>query len=182
VKDYRHVAAPSISDLVTSPVRLVLPPCIQPDATASASGQPIATFQCRTAPEDKFGALKSTPPTFDVRRSYLRQLISLISTYNACQMCTSHSLLGGWTLLLILIFLVLVHGQQNCYFKEGTLASDDRPCTDLTTLDGADLPCCGINSTCLENRMCFNNATVPHLSKGSCTDWLWKSGNCPQFC
>jgi hypothetical protein len=118
------------------------------------------------------------------QHQHVRDCISSSSSFlhSVYPMRTSHFFHGGWILLLVLIPLVRVEGQKQCWFNDGNLTPDDIPCTGLTTLDDADVPCCGVNSTCLENRMCHSNDTLPHLSRGSCTDWQWQSGNCPQFC
>jgi hypothetical protein len=97
-------------------------------------------------------------------------------------MRSSRSFLGGWALLLVLFSPVQGQGQKKCYFHNGDLAAFDIPCTNLTTLDDADIPCCGSGRQCLENRMCSSVEGDPNPSRGSCTDQSWQSGNCPQFC
>lgn len=112
-------------------------------------------------------------------------LFSFSLCTNACKMQVFYSDFGGWSYLLVLAFSILVRGQgQSCYFRDGSPAAYDTPCSDLTDLPGAAVPCCGPGFSCLDNRLCYkvNADKSPNLSRGSCTDRSWQSGNCPQMC
>jgi hypothetical protein len=134
---------------------------------------------CRGNQTDKLAFLRSPPPesssdSVNLSPSFLR------TKSTRCE--TPILFLGGWACWLILGSLVQVHGQQKCYFRSGQLDVNDIPCTNLTTLSDVDVPCCAPGRQCLENRICSNTTGDPDPSRGSCTDWSWQSGNCPQFC
>lgn len=65
---------------------------------------------------------------------------------------------------------------SQCWYPDGeTLAISDIPCNT----ESSDSACCGPNSFCMSNGLCFGNGV---LSRGSCTDKSWNSTECAQFC
>lgn len=67
---------------------------------------------------------------------------------------------------------------QSCYFPNGSRAPADVPCSsDEFTF------CCRHNDICMSNGVCLHSGHQPYtISRGSCTDKSWKSGNCPSVC
>lgn len=75
--------------------------------------------------------------------------------------------------LCILLLLLALSSAQQCYYPDGS-TSDDVPCSD-----GGDSSCCGADSFCMDNGLCFGGGLV---SRGSCTDKSWTSGACTAYC
>ena len=83
--------------------------------------------------------------------------------------------------IFLYVFLLFTHSlfiEATCYYPDGTIATQDIPCTKDTTVN-ADY-CCGSDSICLTNKICLNN--IGTLVRGSCTDHSWTSPSCPSFC
>ncbi|KAF7187270.1 hypothetical protein HII31_11358 [Pseudocercospora fuligena] len=71
--------------------------------------------------------------------------------------------------------LTLVHGQQKCYYPDGTLSMTDSPCNSTAEFSA----CCRSSAYCLSNGLCLDNGI---LNRESCTDKSWTSNSCPQYC
>ena len=72
-----------------------------------------------------------------------------------------------------------------CYYPNGDVSAQDVPCSDGDTAS----VCCGPGMICLSNRLCKatgNELQSPAVNsayvRGTCTDKMWKSGGCPNFC
>ncbi|KAJ5969610.1 hypothetical protein N7501_005858 [Penicillium viridicatum] len=90
----------------------------------------------------------------------------------------SWSLLRGLALHLSLLCLVVpISAASTCYYPNGDI-STDTPCFP----DGDVSHCCASSSICLKNKLCLSLKKPYHLSRGSCTDQDWRSGNCPNIC
>ncbi|KAJ4290016.1 hypothetical protein N0V88_006817 [Collariella sp. IMI 366227] len=64
---------------------------------------------------------------------------------------------------------------MNCYFFNGTIATNQLKCPDSDA-------CCGRGSTCLSNRLCTDGADYgKKYVRGPCADKEW-GPNCPQIC
>lgn len=69
----------------------------------------------------------------------------------------------------------LVRASTICYFPDGeTVAPVDYPCNASASVS----PCCGPDSWCLDNGLCYHSGII---SRGSCTDQNWGVG-CAQYC
>jgi hypothetical protein len=64
-----------------------------------------------------------------------------------------------------------------CYFLDGSVASDNTPCTT----GDSDTFCCADSYNCLSNGLCQSQYSGAYAI-GSCTDKDWSSPSCPQFC
>lgn len=81
------------------------------------------------------------------------------------------------------LWIHAIHGGAECYYPDGSVASDHVPC-----FYGTNSVCCGQGYACLTNKIC--QATGEKLEKdganeyvrGSCTDPEWSSRACPSFC
>lgn len=76
-----------------------------------------------------------------------------------------------------LVILLLQRVTAVCYFPDRTILHDDRPCIVNGTEDSF---CCGPQATCMSDKLCWDGGSG--YVRGSCTDVLWKSPACPQFC
>ena len=65
-----------------------------------------------------------------------------------------------------------------CYFPDGTVAPDDVPCNSASSASA----CCNKIDTCLDNHLCLETHDYTIISRGTCTDSTWQSGECAQFC
>ena len=68
-------------------------------------------------------------------------------------------------------------GAQTCYFPDGSAATRDTPCRALSSNQAS--ACCGYSDLCLDNGLCYGHGVV---SRGTCTDQSWQSGECAQTC
>lgn len=84
----------------------------------------------------------------------------------------------GWRASLLLLLAVGVLALDNvplCYYPNGLSPSSNFACN----LDANVSACCAIGDICLDNGFCG----VGGLDvRGSCTDRLWQSPECPQHC
>lgn len=67
--------------------------------------------------------------------------------------------------------------RKYCFSPDQVLWKGDVPCFP----DEEFSPCCGENSTCLANGLCYD-AQSKRLNRGTCTDYDWDSAKCPQYC
>ncbi|KAI9167932.1 hypothetical protein HJFPF1_04073 [Paramyrothecium foliicola] len=83
--------------------------------------------------------------------------------------------------IALLIAQPNTHVQAACYYPNGDVAQNDRPCRD----DTAHSACCAHGYVCLSNGICqATELRQPNrkLARGSCTDKDWRSSDCPAFC
>ena len=78
--------------------------------------------------------------------------------------------------LYLFCFHLLFAAAQTNLFIDGKVA-DGVPCLD--NAGDTPTPCCGPDSTCLTNGLCFDGLT---LYRGSCTDQSWTSDQCTKLC
>ncbi|KAK5137829.1 hypothetical protein LTR08_006597 [Meristemomyces frigidus] len=76
--------------------------------------------------------------------------------------------------VLISTSLVLSTASAQCYYPDGVSLASDTPCNSSAAVSA----CCGVQSQCLDNGLCFAQGV---LSRGSCTDKDWGDG-CAQYC
>ena len=69
---------------------------------------------------------------------------------------------------------------QTCYYPDGSVSHRDTPCRVLPY--GQASPCCGATDICLDNDYCLAQSGPEVVTRGSCTDSSWQSGECPQYC
>ncbi|KAK6844144.1 hypothetical protein PG995_014254 [Apiospora arundinis] len=87
-------------------------------------------------------------------------------------------------IIVIVFSLLLSHASAICYFPDGSVSAQDTPCDDAS----AEATCCGQGYVCLSNHICKASGDEiqrPGASlyvRGSCTDKLWRSSSCPNFC
>lgn len=88
------------------------------------------------------------------------------------------------TYLLFFIFFfsgsrlgALVRGQViSCYGIDGNLRGNNTICPGSDT-------CCGVDATCLSNRLCYNPGEGDRiLVRGPCSKKDFRSNDCPQIC
>ena len=84
----------------------------------------------------------------------------------------------GWTVRL-LVSVVLVAGQQQCYFGPG--ASNRGPASLVPCANDGQSACCLLGDTCLSNSVCYNFATGDLYQYG-CTDITYTNSVCPYKC
>lgn len=81
--------------------------------------------------------------------------------------------------LMYLQLPILASDSSSCYWPNGDLVSNDRPCDPSSSVS----PCCARGSTCLSSGVCqFTDQKVTKLMRGSCTDKTWTATKCPRFC
>ncbi|PWY92875.1 hypothetical protein BO70DRAFT_20690 [Aspergillus heteromorphus CBS 117.55] len=92
---------------------------------------------------------------------------------------TSNILTTLTTLTTLTLLLLLTPATaRECYFPDGSVATENVPCSNAT-----DAACCGRNDICLSNNLCMDVAEQPYvLSRGGCTDSTWESDSCPSVC
>ncbi|KAI9155574.1 hypothetical protein HJFPF1_08160 [Paramyrothecium foliicola] len=88
-------------------------------------------------------------------------------------------------LLTLIGLLPLATVSQVCYYPDGSVATEQFPCTN----DEGGTFCCADGEACLANKLCYFNSTsifddtFRHFNyRGSCTDKSWQSENCPDYC
>lgn len=71
----------------------------------------------------------------------------------------------------------LVRGQViDCYGIDGNLRGNNTICPGSDT-------CCGVEATCLSNRLCYNPGEGDRiLVRGPCSKKDFRSNDCPQIC
>ncbi|KAK8129417.1 hypothetical protein PG999_001797 [Apiospora kogelbergensis] len=85
---------------------------------------------------------------------------------------------------IAVLSLLFSHASSICYYPDGSVSAQDTPCDDAS----AEATCCGQGYACLSNHIC--KATGDEIQRpgaslyvrGSCTDKLWRSSSCPNFC
>jgi len=88
--------------------------------------------------------------------------------------------------VIILTYLINSALTISCYYPDGSLAPNDRPCS-ITASEQSPSTCCGIGYACLNNTICQQTSATPCCDtdlyiRGSCTDSTWSSNACPNFC
>jgi hypothetical protein len=94
---------------------------------------------------------------------------------------TSNRLLGIRTILLLLAMVNHLFSlvAADCYWPDGSTASDMQECYGA---NGADGLCCAPGDSCLMNHLCRNEIDRS-LYRGACNLQNWTQGmTCPQFC
>ena len=90
----------------------------------------------------------------------------------------------GTALLLAILFpLAALSLSRSCYFPDGTAATNNVPCNPSWD----ESACCGASWVCLDNgTLCYPPKDDPNamadIARGSCTDMMWQSGDCPWPC
>ena len=69
---------------------------------------------------------------------------------------------------------------QTCYFPDGSQSYRDTPCGPSSANQAS--ACCAYLDVCLNNGLCLSQGGSEVVSRGSCTDGSWQSGDCPQYC
>ena len=69
---------------------------------------------------------------------------------------------------------------QTCYYPNGSIAPDDRPCN----ASAQQSACCPQEDACMNNGLCFGASSQrPNvLSRNTCTDSNFQDDACPQYC
>ena len=85
-------------------------------------------------------------------------------------------------LFFICYFLTPVHSQRPCYYPDGTLAPDHRPCLPSQVHSA----CCAVNNPqgpdyCLSSGLCLGRG-YGFMWRNSCTDITWRHMACPSYC
>ncbi|OJJ42717.1 hypothetical protein ASPZODRAFT_1294569 [Penicilliopsis zonata CBS 506.65] len=80
-------------------------------------------------------------------------------------------------IFVLLTALAATATASQCYYPDGTVATDDVPCTSEEYS-----ACCGPTTACLDNHYCVNLEEPWMLNAGSCTDVNWESSNCASQC
>ena len=75
----------------------------------------------------------------------------------------------------VLLNNVVLAQNQACYYPDKLTVSDDTPCDGNAEVSA----CCPSDSYCMSNGLCFKSGIV---SRGSCTDQDWSSGECTSYC
>ncbi|KAK6536682.1 hypothetical protein TWF281_000903 [Arthrobotrys megalospora] len=81
------------------------------------------------------------------------------------------------SLFLVVLIQIATKSLCACYYPNGDLAPDDIACS----LSQGHSACCGADSICFANGLCFDVVSV-NIARGSCTDQSWGSPQCPQIC
>ena len=68
-----------------------------------------------------------------------------------------------------------------CYYPNGSIAPEDTPCHPPATGDSVSA-CCLDSHLCLDNGLCLPQDGAERLYRGSCTDRIWQSTECAQYC
>ena len=84
--------------------------------------------------------------------------------------------------LLTCFLITIVKAQKSCYYPDGTLASDHRPCLPSQEHSA----CCAVNNSqgadyCLSSGLCLGRG-YGFMWRNSCTDVTWRHMSCPSFC
>uniref|UniRef100_A0A093VUI1 Mid2 domain-containing protein n=1 Tax=Talaromyces marneffei PM1 TaxID=1077442 RepID=A0A093VUI1_TALMA len=68
---------------------------------------------------------------------------------------------------------------RQCYFPNHKLAVNDTPCTANSVS-----VCCQQGAACLDDGLCYlpSASAAGGFIRGSCTDQIWASQDCPQYC
>lgn len=117
--------------------------------------------------------LREQPPKTFPRLLFVKflSIVSLQSSHLSTGAMFSSSL----PFLITALSLVGRATSQSCWFPDGvTQAQSDVACDSNAETSA----CCGPNSFCLSNGLCYIDGAV---SRGSCTDKNWGPG-CSEFC
>lgn len=70
---------------------------------------------------------------------------------------------------------------KTCYsMNENVHSPEFSPCFPNSDSDG---PCCGLDSLCLSNGLCFNQDYYGNrIQRGACTDREWDKKSCVSYC
>lgn len=78
------------------------------------------------------------------------------------------------TIALLTLLFAATPCNANCFFPDGSDATDMVECPDSKS-------CCGKNQACLSNGLCFG-ADIGVIYRGSCSDKSWPIAECPRAC
>ena len=70
---------------------------------------------------------------------------------------------------------------STCYYPTGEEAPGDDPCHSPSGSQDYSA-CCGKTDICLDNGLCLYTSGLEAIGRGSCTDEIWRSSECPQYC
>ena len=84
----------------------------------------------------------------------------------------------GQQITEVITSTVIAGAQQVCYNPDGTTAPDDIPCNSQNAVS----TCCGNGWLSNVDNVCIQADASRRMSRGSCTDRSWQSGDCPLFC
>lgn len=73
---------------------------------------------------------------------------------------------------------IFARAQQVCYGPDGVVAPNDIPCDPQASVS----TCCGDGWLCNVDNVCVQADASRTISRGTCTDQSWRSGDCPLFC
>ena len=90
------------------------------------------------------------------------------------------SVLSSSSSAILLSCIILVAGQQNCYYGHGAGFLGPSELVSCNTTSGFSA-CCLLGDTCLSGSTCYNPATN-NLYQYGCTDISYQDGSCPRKC
>lgn len=108
------------------------------------------------------------------------------SSVYALDICKFSKIKGPRMRALILTFISACFlGQaatraQTCYFPDGSESPRDTPCRAASS--GQASACCAYFDICLDNSLCLAQTGNEVITRGTCTDRSWQSGECPRYC
>lgn len=115
-------------------------------------------------------------------------MIDFLAIFPSHKMIPEARLMPAFNFLILQIHLLFLCSpweatDADCFYPDGKLATGDLPCDSSQSQSF----CCGPGWTCLDNKLCHSTGeyTKPDqvgYARGSCTDSMWKSDQCPQFC
>jgi hypothetical protein len=81
-----------------------------------------------------------------------------------------------------LLALLSSSSAQTCYNQDDTTDTTAIPCYPSNSTGSSQSFCCPVGRQCYTNGLCGPSDTDPNYGRLSCTDYTWRSPDCPQFC
>lgn len=91
--------------------------------------------------------------------------------------CARHALLYS-----AILTLLSSSSAQICYNQDESTDPTAIPCYPSNSTGTSQSFCCPVGRQCYTSGLCGPSNTDPNYGRLSCTDYTWRSPDCPQFC